>query len=162
VAAIEEANYITMVYPKELITLAKEHAGRYELDPCLVCAVVEQESGWNPYAIRVERRFWQQYGETYRQRHPDLLWLRYPDLFAASYGLMQVMYPVAVEYGFRGRFPTELCDARESLNIGCKILRSKIETANDGVEAALLRWNGGGRPEYPSEVLARVSHYVVV
>lgn len=148
-----------VVYPRELVALAREQASRYDLDSRLVCAVVEQESSWNPYAIRVERRFWQQYGETYRQRYPELLWLRYPDLFAASFGLMQVMYPVAVEHGFRGRYPTELCDPREGLNMGCKILRAKLDAAKGLLEEGLLRWNGGGRAEYPAEVLSRLSHY---
>ncbi|PYV72926.1 MAG: hypothetical protein DMG96_24730, partial [Acidobacteria bacterium] len=38
----------------QLLVLARKAACAQSLDPALVCAVVEQESGWNPWAMRYE------------------------------------------------------------------------------------------------------------
>ena len=43
------------------LALAKKWATKYGLDPLIVCAVIEQESGWNPWAIRFEPAFEQRY-----------------------------------------------------------------------------------------------------
>jgi soluble lytic murein transglycosylase-like protein len=43
--------------PSQLVTLARKVAAAQSLDPGLVCAVVEQESGWNPWAMRYEPAF---------------------------------------------------------------------------------------------------------
>jgi soluble lytic murein transglycosylase-like protein len=45
-----------MVVDKNLVLLARR-AEEEGLEPALVCAVVEQESNWNPWAIRYEPRF---------------------------------------------------------------------------------------------------------
>ena len=41
----------------KLIQMAQRAAGAEGLDAALVCAVVEQESGWNPWAMRYEPAF---------------------------------------------------------------------------------------------------------
>jgi hypothetical protein len=46
---------------QELIELAKTVAMNHSLDPALICAVVEQESSWNPFAIRYEPEFYLHY-----------------------------------------------------------------------------------------------------
>jgi hypothetical protein len=38
--------------PSQLLLLARKAAATQSLDPGLVCAVVEQESAWNPWAMR--------------------------------------------------------------------------------------------------------------
>ena len=43
------------------LALAKKWATKYGLDPLIVCAVIEQESGWNPWASRFEPAFEQRY-----------------------------------------------------------------------------------------------------
>ena len=40
--------------PPEIIDLARHIACEHALDPALVCAVIEQESAWNPWAVRYE------------------------------------------------------------------------------------------------------------
>ncbi len=47
--------------PSPLQTLARKAAAAQALDPALVCAVVEQESSWNPWAIRYEPVFFSKY-----------------------------------------------------------------------------------------------------
>jgi len=82
----------------EIIHLARSIAAAHALDPALVCAVIEQESAWNPWAVRYEPGFLSRYvaplytagklsaTETYTR--------------SMSWGLMQVMGQVAREFGF--------------------------------------------------------------
>jgi len=47
--------------PAQLVTLASNLAQVYGLDPALVCAVTEQESAWNTWAMRYEPAFFAKY-----------------------------------------------------------------------------------------------------
>jgi transglycosylase-like protein with SLT domain len=51
----------TLQIPLDLLVLAHAAASRHALDPALVCAIVEQESAWNPWAIRYEPAFFAKY-----------------------------------------------------------------------------------------------------
>src|SRR5712671_40083 len=94
----------------ELILLAKQTATANQLDPALVCAVVEQESSWNPFAIRYEPAFFEKYiaplnlGNATDARSRSFSW-----------GLMQTMGQVAIEAGVTVRFLSELCDPHVGL-----------------------------------------------
>ena len=50
-----------MSAPLQLVVLARKAASAQSLDGALVCAVVEQESGWNPWAMRYEPAFFAKY-----------------------------------------------------------------------------------------------------
>jgi hypothetical protein len=43
------------------VQLAIAAASRHKLDPTIVCAIVEQESAWQPWAIRFEPAFFAKY-----------------------------------------------------------------------------------------------------
>lgn len=136
------------------VSMAKDQAKQMGLDPALVCAVVEQESNWNPWAIRAEKGF-----ET---RYVDPLGLKnMTEVFARSmsWGLMQLMGEVARELGFTGTYLSQLCDPALGLLWGCKKLRKCFDAHPNDNEKALLMWNGGGNPNYANEVLARVRKY---
>ena len=77
---------------------------------------------------------------------------------AFSYGLMQTMGQVAREQAFTGKFLTQLCDPDIGVEVGCRKLQKCFALYNDP-EVALLKYNGGGNPEYGKQVLARVAHY---
>ena len=47
----------------QLIALAHDAARSFSLWPELVCAIVEQESSWNPWALRYEPAFYARYIE---------------------------------------------------------------------------------------------------
>jgi soluble lytic murein transglycosylase-like protein len=51
----------------KLLALAQRAAETEGLDAALVCAVVEQESGWNPWAMRYEPAFFAKYVAPYIQ-----------------------------------------------------------------------------------------------
>src|SRR5271156_6157981 len=107
----------------DLIALVRAVAANHKLDPAVVCAVADQESSWNPYAIRYEPAF--------RSRYVAPLGLPPTEEVARSisWGLMQVMGQVAREHGFTGKFPSALCDPAIGLDIGCAVLAAKLSAA---------------------------------
>ena len=141
----------------ELITLATKVALGAGLDPVLVCSVVEQESGWNPWAIRYEPAFMAKYVAPLYTNNK----ITATEAFARSFswGLMQTMGQVAREAGFNGSCLSQLCDPETGLTIGCQVLKKKLALAEGDVVKGLLYWNGGSNASYPTQVLARRPHY---
>jgi soluble lytic murein transglycosylase-like protein len=139
--------------PADLTTLARAIAVRASLDPALVCAVIEQESAWDPHAIRYEPAF--------RTRYVAPLGLPSTEEIARSisWGLMQVMGQVGREHGFTGKSLAGLCDPMAGIEIGCRVLSAKISAAAGNIPRALTLWNGGANPNYAGEVLARLTRY---
>jgi soluble lytic murein transglycosylase-like protein len=167
----------------ELLALARAAASKHALDftfsvssamctgTALVCAVVEQESGWDRHAIRYEPAF--------RTRYVAPLGLPPTEEIARSisWGLMQVMGQVAREHGFQGKFLSALCEPAAGLDVGCAVLAAKLTIRpgsssrgssatdgsllpdSDGVVRALQLWNGGANPDYASQVFARLENY---
>lgn len=140
------------------LELVHTAARLYNLDPALICAVIEQESNWYIYAARYEPKFFTRYIKPL----VDSGTIKTPTEAvnrAVSFGLMQVMGQVAREFGFKGQSLFELCDPAIGIDMGCKVLRAKIDSKGGDITAGLLAYNGGGMPEYADEVLARVSKY---
>jgi soluble lytic murein transglycosylase-like protein len=153
---------------RNYVGIIKRYSAVYEVDPYLIGAIIAQESGGpyclsdgsaNPFAIRVEQGFWRNYAKrilawvaTSPSKYDDR-WSKYPDIYACSYGLGQIMLQTAYENGFNGIFPTELCDPEVNIRLICKIIAKHIEKTGS-VKGALLKYNGGGNPEYPAHVLA--------
>lgn len=137
----------------QLLALAREIAETHKLDPALVCAVIEQESSWDPFAIRYEPAF--------RTRYVVRLSLPATEEIARSisWGLMQVMGQVAREHGYAGRSVAGLCDPGTGIDVGCAVLMSKLSAANGDVKHALELWNGGANPNYAPQVLERCGRY---
>ncbi len=144
------------VHP-EIIELARRIAATHGLEPALVCAVIEQESAWNPWAVRYEPGFLSRYVAplyTAGKLSATEAYTR-----SMSWGLMQVMGQVARESGFAGQSLAELCDPETSLEFGCRILAARLARARGDVASALLAWNGGANANYAAEVLARTPNY---
>ncbi|HUJ33275.1 MAG TPA: lytic transglycosylase domain-containing protein [Candidatus Acidoferrum sp.] len=134
------------------LAIAQQAAQRHQLDEDLVCAVIEQESGWDTYAIRYEPAF--------RARYVAPLGLPPTEEIARSisWGLMQVMGQVAREFGYTGGMAA-LCAPLNGIETGAKVLNHKVACAHGNVREALLAWNGGANPKYPDEVFARTANY---
>jgi soluble lytic murein transglycosylase-like protein len=142
----------------QLVALARRAAAAQALDPALVCAVVEQESGWNPWAMRYEPAFFAKYLANLYTNNKISASEAYARGF--SWGLMQVMGQVARETGFDAAFLSALCDPEQGLATGCKVLRRKFDVMAGDMTRALLAWNGGANPAYAAQVLARRAHYL--
>jgi soluble lytic murein transglycosylase-like protein len=134
-----------------LIALAHNAAAQDSLDPALVCAIVEQESAWDPHAIRYEPAF--------RTRYVAPLGLPPTDARSISWGLMQVMGQVAREHGFSAKSLAALCDPAAGLAIGCVVFAAKLRASADDVQHTLTLWNGGANASYAAQVLARLAKY---
>lgn len=139
-------------------SLIFQTARSFGLDPCLVAAVVCAESSGNPYAIKPELGFWTRYLSgilDFVRRSPskrDDRWAQYNQIYSCSYGLMQILYQTARELGFDPQFPTELCGPM-GVQAGCAKLKKCLTQSGGSVRQALLKYNGGGDPEYPDRVL---------
>jgi soluble lytic murein transglycosylase-like protein len=137
----------------DFIEYAKKAAKDYGLDPALVCAVVEQESNWNSWAIRFEPAFEAKYLEHLNVGATE------KTARSISWGLMQLMGENARELGFTGEFLSLLCDPETGLEWGCRHLSVQMTKTSNDVHEALLRWNGGGNLDYPTQVMARMPTY---
>lgn len=142
-----------MNHNSELIALARDAAARYGLDAALVCALIEQESSWDTHAMRYEPGFRALYVAPLRLAPSEEI------ARSISWGLMQVMGQVAREHEFGGKFLSALCDPATGIDVGCRVLVSKLAAASRDVTRGLQRWNGGANPDYAAQVLARVSNY---
>jgi soluble lytic murein transglycosylase-like protein len=143
--------------PTEIILLARRIAFAHGLEPSLVCAVIEQESAWNPWAVRYEPGFLSRYVAplyTAGKLSATEAYTR-----SMSWGLMQVMGQTAREAGFEEQSLAELCDPPVGVEWGCRLLAARVARAKGDIAAALQRWNGGANPDYPAEVLARKKNY---
>ena len=141
----------------KLLALAQRAAEAEGLDAALVCAVVEQESAWNPWAMRYEPAFFAKYVAPLYTNNKVGATEAYAR--GISWGLMQVMGQTAREKGASSLYLSTLCDPAVGLAVGCRILRQKLESAGGDPAKALLAWNGGANPDYADEVLARVGRY---
>jgi soluble lytic murein transglycosylase-like protein len=114
-------------------------AERHGLSPDLVQAVCLIESSGQTHAYRAEPAFW----DRYLKGKPEWDGSN-PSRVSASYGLMQVMFPVAVEHGMARTEPPEyLFVPLIGLTYGCLVLQRRLEWAGGDVRAALASYNGG-------------------
>ena len=113
-------------------------AAQFHLDPDLVEAIVLTESSGKAHAYRFEPGFWDRYMKTKPQWDGAN-----PERVSSSYGLMQIMYPVACEIGFTETAPEYLFVPTIGLLWGCKKLRSLLDWAKQNTDQALAAYNGG-------------------
>src|SRR6202162_4182567 len=132
---------VVMPLDSKLLPLAQKAAEAEGLDPALVCAVVEQESGWNPWAMRYEPAFFAKYVAPLYTNNKVGATEAYAR--GISWGLMQVMGQTAREKGASSLYLSTLCDPAVGLAVGCRVLRQKLEAAGGDAGRALLAWNGG-------------------
>ena len=130
------------------------HSEEIELDSNLLESLILVESSGSPRAYRFEKEFW----ERYLKGKP--MWAKQePRRVSASYGLMQLMYPVAWEQGFRGT-PESLFEPSINLRYGCKLLSSLRKWAGGFLPSMLAAYNGGKRANAPTDVPLRNAGYV--
>ncbi len=135
----------------------RDIATSHGLSPQLVCAVVEQESAWNPWQIRYEPSFMSKYVAPLYTAGKITATEAYARAF--SFGVMQVMGQTAREFGFEGVSLAELCDPQVGAEYGCRKLKHLLDRLKGDVNAALLAYNGGSNAQYAVQVLARLKNY---
>lgn len=120
-------------YRPLIAVCAKPH----KLDPLIVEAVVLTESGGCADAFRYEPAFYRRYLQG-KPEWADCI----PRRVSSSYGLMQIMYPVAKELGFTGE-PELLFVPSVNLAWGCLKLAKLLEWAGGEYVKAFAAYNGG-------------------
>jgi hypothetical protein len=140
-----------------LISLAKQTADSHQLFGYVVCGICERESSWNPWLIRYEPSFEANYVSPLivKGEVTDATEVKGRSI---SWGLMQTIGESVRELGYRLPFP-QLCDPATGLEWGCRLFTLKLRHAAGNVENALQLWNGGGNPNYGSEVLTLAEKY---
>jgi soluble lytic murein transglycosylase-like protein len=124
-------------------------AGRkWQIKTLLLKAVAITESSLDPHAYRFEPLYF----ERYMADKPE--WKdKDPKIVSASYGLCQIMFPVAVNLGFVGT-TEELCDPMINIMLGAKLIRQLIDRVTkqrltdqfywlSNAQISLSRFNGG-------------------
>ena len=129
----------------------------YTLDDIAKAVAMVESSGGTNSVPRYEPGFQKIYGKKYETE-------LFPELFAnmlsrygqekvyASYGRHQIMWPVAVELGFRGT-PEELADEKTNRFYFEKKFNRDWKGSGGNLTGAFLRYNGGGNPDYPNKVI---------
>jgi soluble lytic murein transglycosylase-like protein len=139
-------------YAPEIIAASRAHG----LDPLLVEAVVLQESSGKAHAVRFEPSV-----ARWFKGNPKAAGLT-PERYASSYGLMQILYATATDYGFSSA-PEFLFLPQVGLDFGCMHLAAMLKWAQKDTMLALAAYNGGkgnaheAQPmRYAAQVLRRL------
>ena len=146
----------------------EKQAKAQQLDPLLIGAIVLTESSGNTDAFRHEPNFYNRYIKPYK------LYAGWnPRRISSSYGLMQLMAPVAHERGYPKDRPVEYLFVPEvGLEWGCKHLRYLFDWAGefntplvpvseqDRLEAVVASYNGGRGGNKPTDRPKRNASYV--
>lgn len=129
-------------------------ANRHALTPDLVQAVCLVESSGQTHAYRAEPAFY----DRYLKGKPEWDGAN-PARVSASYGLMQVMFPVAVEHGMsRSEPPEYLFVPLIGLDYGCRVLAKRLEWARGDLRAAVASYNGGQGGNAPGGPLRNAAY----
>lgn len=113
----------------------------YNLDPHLAMAIVQQESGGNPYAIRYEALWRYLVTPATFANSLHISAATETVLQSMSWGLMQVMGSVARELGFTDPMP-KLCELEIGLQYGCKQLQ-RLAIRYPKLEDTIAAYNAG-------------------
>lgn len=140
------------------VAIARAAAPEFGLDPSLVCAVIEQESAWQPTATRYEPAFFVRYIEPLIHSG-QLSDMQEAKDRATSWGLMQLMLQTAREMGFTGP-AIALTDPETGIVWGCRKLQRCFERAKNNAHTSLLFYNGGQNLTYADNVLQKIRNYV--
>lgn len=133
----------------------------YGIEPVRIASVIMQESAGDSRAYRFEPGYWRRYladKKEWASPHAasNVLWQM---RVAASYGLMQLMYPTAVWLCDGQQFePEELFEPGFNIDLGCKLLKLHLDQGKTWAQA-LAAYNTGRPNEhatvYDDEVQAK-------
>jgi soluble lytic murein transglycosylase-like protein len=135
----------------DLEQLARTIAAKHKLPPDVVCGMIEREATENQWAVRYEPGFLSRYVmPAYNEGKLDVTetYTR-----AMSFGLMQIMGQTAREFGFEGKYLTELCDPPVGIEFACRKLADCMKRSGGDIDKALEIYNGGSNKNYSGEVL---------
>ena len=115
----------------------------------LICALIEQESSWTPWALRQERGWFKKLPNYASMKGVFLGEGLGDSVVETSYGLMQIMFLRAWELGFRGK-PSDLFDPLTNIYWGTTNFYRDWDKYSGDVPAVISAYNWGSaqpRPE---------------
>lgn len=129
--------------------LAEKWSRQTGTPTALILATIEQESGGDPRAIRYEKEYEERYviNNSKNRRIAEECGLTTKQV-ATSYGLMQLMFPLA--YGYGARSIQALLDPNQNIRFGSAHLGTLISKYRVGeIDAVCIRkvageFNGAG------------------
>ncbi len=131
----------TMDFGNHLLEMAKLAAAKHELEPALVIAICEVESGFNPLAARHEPSF--RYIVQKSDKPANCSLATEINLQKTSFGMMQVMGATARDLGLKG-WITILVDPETGLEWGCRYLKRQMKRYESlGLDAVIASYNAG-------------------
>lgn len=150
------------------MTTLIETAKFFSLDEKIVAAIVYQESKGNPFAIREERGFFNQYLAAKTSRTlsgfvpPPHICSFDTEIRSRSYswGLMQVMGESARFLGFKGNYLSELVRIDVNLRYGCQYLKYLLDLKNGNYREAIAAYNGAKNSNatgYDEKILSHIT-----
>lgn len=146
----------------DVYEMCKKVAPKYGFDPILILAMCEQESSYDPTEVRLEQGFYRKYTRPMNFPAPVEV------MFAASYGLMQLMGESLYEMSYFGSLASSAVASRleqfeknpeEQIGAGCEWLRHKMSIVKtEDVSRGLRLYNGS--IAYPPLVMKRFEKLV--
>lgn len=122
-------------------------AAAFRLDANLIAAVIQTESGGNTLAVRYEPNYrwvWDIDGvgvdDIAKRLNMDVSTML--AMQKTSWGLMQIMYAVALEAGYRD-WPGGLLDPEEGILFGCMHLSTVVRRWGSDPATAYAAYNAG-------------------
>jgi hypothetical protein len=134
----------------DLEQLARTIAAKHSVPPEILCGMLDRESTDSPWAVRYEPGFLARY--VMPQYKAGKIDLTETYTRAMSWGPLQIMGQTAREFGFDGKYLTELCDPPVGIEWGCRKLAACLKRTDGNIDAALEMYNGGANPNYAGEV----------
>ena len=119
--------------------MIEDAATRYKVPKALLCALIEVESGWNPWAVRHEPG----YKYLVDIKHSCVTAETERVMQQTSFGLIQILGSTARWLGYHEPFLTSLCEPVTGLKWGCRYLvhlYTKHHNWSDAVSAYNQGW----------------------
>lgn len=114
---------------------------KYHLDPSLIAAIIQTESGNDPFAVRFEPTYKWLYKTKENAKEANISEATEAVLQSCSFGLTQVMLAVAREYGLTGS-PFKLLDPKINIEYCAKHLSNYFKKYNSEDEV-IASYNAG-------------------
>lgn len=144
--------------------LVKSTADKYNINPAILFAMIEQESGFDPTRIRFEQKWKEQYKAKWKQG--SMTNIEY-DLLFSSIGLMQIGYGLHREKCNIKNF-TDLFYAEKNIECGSTIIRTCLDKNQSLRPAARVRtcikeFNGSGpaADQYAAIIMDKIADYLI-
>lgn len=128
------------------VPLVNKYAKQFNIDARLLGAVVQTESGGNPFAVRFEPSYRYTSAIASLANEIGCSYSSMEMMQKTSWGLMQVMGSTAYDLGLgreKNKWPSTLLDPEMGMKYGCTFLKRKIDQYGALPEVVYSAYNGG-------------------